>query len=82
MSVCAYCGDTVQWVVTAKGKNMPVNPGLVDYKAQRGGKLKIVTPRGDVVSAEAAADGQGDGQGYISHFATCPMAGIARKGRA
>ena len=79
MSICAYCGDTVLWVTTAKGKKMPVNPGLVDYWAKRGGKSKIVTPRGDVVSGEMMGEGPATGQGYTSHFATCPMADLARR---
>jgi len=59
------------WVRTKAGKNMPVNPGLVNYKAVAGGKERIVTPEGSVVVGERVRAEEADGYGYISHFATC-----------
>lgn len=40
---CRQCGDRILWVKTKAGKNMPVNPELVNYKAVPGGKERIVT---------------------------------------
>ena len=60
---CRNCGDRILWIRTAAGKNMPVNPELISYRAVPGGKERIVTQDG---SPEVA-----DGIGYISHFATC-----------
>lgn len=72
---CAYCGRRILWIRTKAGKNMPVNPELIDYclpRAGAKGKEKIVTQAGEVISADRAIDGsQADGTGYISHFATC-----------
>lgn len=60
------------WIRTKAGKNMPVDPTFVDYKATSGGKERVVTPAGDVVAGERCkATEKPDGYGYISHFATC-----------
>lgn len=68
---CRSCGDRVLWVKTKAQKNMPVNPELINYKAVPGGKERIVTPEGDVVSGIKVSADEADGFGYISHFATC-----------
>lgn len=68
---CRRCGDRILWVKTKAGKNMPVNPELIDYKAVPGGKERIVTPEGEVVSGERCRAEEAEGCGYISHFATC-----------
>ena len=81
MSICAYCGDPVLWITTAKGKKMPVNPGLIQYWERKGGKNKVVTTGGDVLSADLMGDRPADGLGYTSHFASCPFADMA-KGKA
>lgn len=59
---------------------MPVDPAFVNFKRNPEGKDRIVLPSGDVIACEANADvNEADGYGYISHFATCPMAGKHRK---
>ena len=71
---CAYCGRQILWIRTKAGKNMPVNPELIDYCMPgpgTKGKEKIVTPKGEVISANRADKTQAEGVGYISHFATC-----------
>lgn len=69
---CRKCGARIMWIRTKSGKNMPVDPQLIDYVVpkDRTGKERIVTPGGEVLAAEKTV-GQGDGFGYISHFATC-----------
>lgn len=69
---CRKCGARIMWIRTKSGKNMPVNPELIDYTipADRTGKERIVTQEGDVIAAERSK-GKPDGFGYISHFATC-----------
>lgn len=66
---CRACGARILWVKTKAGKNMPVNPELIDYKA--GGKERIVKEDGEVVAGSKAVANDADGYGYISHFATC-----------
>lgn len=41
----------------------------------------LVTPNGETVSAEIVQPGTQDatGVGYISHFATCPVANMFRR---
>ena len=70
---CRSCGQQVIWIKTVAGKNMPCNPQLVTYR-QGNGREKIVTPNGEVHSAEIVESGtpNATGIGYISHFATCP----------
>ena len=73
MGQCRACGARILWIRTKSGKNMPVNPEFVDYRKAAGGRERIVTPEGDVVTGERCrADDKPDGYGYISHFATCP----------
>lgn len=78
---CAYCGRQVMWVRTKAGKNMPVDPTMINYRrpaAGKKGKEKIVTPQGEVVSADRATSDRSEGFGYISHFATCTGRGKRR----
>lgn len=78
---CKSCGQHIIWIRTSAGKSMPCNPEMITYKAQPGGREKIVTPNGEVHSAEIVKSGTPDatGIGYISHFATCPNAARHRK---
>lgn len=79
---CAYCGGRIIWVRTKAGRNMPVDPELISYAKPKDGQKateKIVTPEGEVVSANKVENKKAEGVGYISHFATCPGAGKRRK---
>ena len=81
-SFCRACGAEIGFIKTVAGKTIPVNPEEVAYEQKAGGSLKIVTPNGEVLSAERPADPQkATGIGYISHFATCPEADKFRKRR-
>lgn len=69
---CRGCGQSILWIKTKKGNNMPVNTAILNYKLDPDGKEKIVTPDGDVVTGTTGAKpDEADGVGYISHFATC-----------
>ena len=35
---CSYCGKRIIWVRTKGGKNMPVDPEIISYKAPEVGK--------------------------------------------
>ncbi len=81
-STCRGCGAEIGFIKTVAGKTIPVNPEEVAYEQKAGGSLKIVTPNGEVLSAERPADPQkATGIGYISHFATCPASDSFRKPR-
>lgn len=68
---CAFCGKQIMWIRTKSGKNMPVNPKFVNFIEVNGGREKIVTQDGRVVSGEMSVLGEAGDVGYISHFATC-----------
>ena len=79
---CAYCGKQIMWLRTKAGRNMPVDPTMVNYRKPEEGKKgreKIVTPVGEVISADRADGKEADGYGYISHFATCSNANKRRR---
>lgn len=78
---CSKCHQQILWIKTVNGKNMPVNTRLVTYRVSKEGKERIVTPNGETVSAEIVQSGTQDatGVGYISHFATCPVANTFRR---
>lgn len=79
--ICKGCGAHIVWIRTKAGKSMPCNSLILDFKIVPGGKEKIVTPDGDVVSGITGIDAdEKDGMGYTSHFATCPAANKFRKG--
>ncbi len=80
LSRCRSCGSPIVWVKTKAGKNMPCNSAIVNYKKDPEGKEKIVTPSGEVVTGRVVSDpADADGNGYISHFATCKFAAAHRK---
>ena len=80
MGRCRSCGASIVWVKTAGGKKMPCDPNFVYYKQIEGGKERIVTPNGEVLSGTTAVGhDEADGWGYISHFATCPHANAHRR---
>ena len=69
---CWKCKKQILWIRTAAGKNMPCDTRIEYYKAQEGGKDRIVLPSGRVVAGTILGGPEGaDGYGYISHFATC-----------
>lgn len=55
----------------------PVNAEPVKFTYQVGGKDRIVTGNGEVLTGVISDDG--DEIGYVSHFATCPNAGDFRR---
>ena len=81
IGICRSCGKRIRFIKMQSGKSMPVDDCLVTYKVEAGGKDKIVTQSGTVVSGIIGVGlGMADGVGYISHFATCPKAGKRRNG--
>lgn len=80
MPKCRGCGREIIFVKTAGGKNMPCDVPAVPYWAFQGGRGKVVTARGEVVSCGFAGKGEPSGYGYTSHFATCAAAQRFRRG--
>lgn len=85
---CKSCGADITWIETQNGRSMPCNFPAVKYQANRKGKSQIVTITGRVIRADVITDDDKqtsllekivDGEGYISHFATCPYADSHRR---
>ena len=69
---CRYCGKRIRFIRLMSGKTMPVDETFLNYKKVEGGKDRIVTPAGEVVTCIAGVETEkADGFGYLSHFATC-----------
>ena len=79
-ATCRGCGAPIVWIKTPAGKAMPCDPAPVYYKAAPGGKDKIVTTRGEVVSCEIVPGAEATDAGYRPHWATCPQAGQFKGG--
>lgn len=69
-ATCRGCGAPIVWIKTPAGKAMPCDPAPVYYKAAPGGKDKIVTTRGEVVSCEIVPGAEATDAGYRPHWAT------------
>lgn len=74
---CRKCGKRIVFIRMKSGKAMPCDPIVRRYTL--GGNERVVTTRGEVVAATFSDDAdEGDGVGYVSHFATCPYADTFR----
>lgn len=72
---CRGCGAALVWIPTPGGKSMPCDAEQVLYRARKGAKGKVVTPNGQVLSADINVQPeQAPGVGYVPHWATCPEA--------
>ena len=79
-STCRGCGAPILWIKTPGGKSMPCDPAPVYYRIVPGGKDKVVTNRGEVVSCEIVSGADATDAGYRPHWATCPHAGNFKRG--
>ena len=77
---CRGCGAPIVWIGTPGGKSMPCDPAGVLYRERAGGRGKIVTPNGQVLSCDLNVEpSQATGVGFVSHFSTCPQADKFRR---
>lgn len=81
MARCKGCGAEIDWIKTHTGKNMPVNPTPV-FVAVDDGDDVFVTDEGDVIHGRAMLTDDGSAEvAFVSHWATCPVAGQFRRKR-
>ena len=69
---CRECGESIFFVKTENGKQMPCDRRTQYYKHDPHGPDTLILPDGRVVRCRIdnrASDY--DGEGYIPHFATC-----------
>ena len=81
MSKCKACGAMIVWIKTDKGRWMPCDEGLVEYKAGNTPDYedKVVTDKGEVVQCTFDFQCKPDGLARIPHWATCPYSDKFRK---
>lgn len=79
MANCRSCHAEIIYIRTMNGKMTPVNAEPVRFTFRLGGKDKIVTGNGEILTGEIRDDGEE--VGYVSHFSTCPDADKWRKRR-
>lgn len=80
-STCRGCGAPIVWIKTPGGKAMPCDPSPIYFRPAPGAKEKIVTTKGEVLSAEIVHGAEAADAGYRPHWATCPQAdSFKRKG--
>ncbi|MBQ3557844.1 MAG: hypothetical protein IJA11_08645 [Oscillospiraceae bacterium] len=79
MARCKGCGAEIDWITTRAGKHMPVDPAPV-FVAVGDGKDVFVTDDGEVIHGRALSSDDGSAEvAFVSHFATCPVAGSIRR---
>lgn len=79
MTKCKGCGAEIGFIKLKAGKVIPVNPWPV-YIEDKTAKDIIITVDGRVSNGrrENVRSTNADlMRGYVSHFATCPMAGLS-----
>lgn len=83
MAKCRGCGAPILFITLKSGKVIPCNPFPV-FIEDKGAKDVIITTDGRVSNGRqeyVKSDNMPHVKGYISHFATCPMADAFRKRR-
>ena len=83
MAKCRGCGAEIIWIKLKSGKLIPCNPKPV-YIENGSAKEVIITTDGRVSNGRqeyVKSNNPAIIRGYVSHFATCPMSGVFRKGR-
>lgn len=75
---CRSCGAPIAWVITVKGRRMPLDPDPVED-----GNVWIMRVEGAQLVAGVSLNAEGVPplvrERYVSHFVTCPNADQHRK---
>ena len=72
MAVCKACGAEIVWLRSPKGKWIPCNEGLVEYKADEDGEDSVINQDGEVIRCTFEFECKPTGLARIPHWATCP----------
>ena len=81
MSRCRGCGAPIEWITTAAGRSMPVDPEPV-FIIEGAGSDRFVTDEGEVVAGRRALpeeEGPACAVGFVPHWKTCPAADRFRR---
>ena len=88
MSVCKGCGREIDWIRTAAGKSMPIDPEPV-FVIEGDGKDLFFTDEGGTLKGRAARSDEVTTReakletplGFVPHWKTCPNAAEFRRRR-
>lgn len=88
MSVCKGCGREIDWIRTAAGKSMPIDPEPV-FVIEGDGKDLFFTDEGETLKGRAARPDEVTTKeakletplGFVPHWKTCPNAADFRRRR-
>lgn len=75
MNRCSTCEAPIRWVLSAKGRRLPIDPEPVAT-----GNLFLQQTDEGVTYATVVAPGSRP-RLFVSHFATCPQAAAHRSGK-
>ena len=81
MSLCRGCGAPLEWIKTAAGKSMPVDPEPV-FVVEGDGPDSFITDEGEVIRGRAARpeeENNGLPVAFVPHWKTCPAADRFRR---
>jgi hypothetical protein len=70
---CRECGQPIRWARTERGRTIPLDRDPVPN-----GNLVLLPVSGEAVHLRAGAAVEPGTLRYVSHFATCPQAGLFR----
>ena len=79
MATCRRCGAVIKFIKMSSGKWNPCDPEKRTIIKGEGNEV-LVTENGEVITGKFASLEEGaNGEGYISHFATCKYADEFRR---
>lgn len=83
MSICKGCGASIDWIRTAAGRSMPVDPEPV-FVIENGGSDRFITDEGEVILGRRALPEEESRDlpvAFVPHWKSCPNAGDFRHPR-
>lgn len=73
IATCKGCGQKIRWIITAAGKQMPVDPEPLAWDDVEEGTL-LIDQEGNVKRSDGNLFDDDGRAWFVTHFATCPKA--------
>lgn len=81
MSICKGCGAPLEWIRTAAGRSMPIDPEPV-FIIEGEGNDRFITDEGEVITGRRALldeEGLSCEVAFVPYWKTCPAADSFRR---
>lgn len=81
MAICKGCWRRIDWIRTAAGRSMPVDPEPI-FVIEGGGSDRFVTDEGEIVTGRRALPEEERRDlpvAFVPHWKTCPNAADFRR---